>query len=121
MTYPDALPNAVSVFRDFSCAQKMRSERLSLPHQQNFVNKIQFIPFFQEVLNSLLPFITTISNASLLDGSLPASQHHAMDNRNVMHLGLPDLKTAFDTVDINLLNERLERIFRFKGKILQWL
>ena len=43
-----------------------------------------------------------------------------MDNRQVVLLVLLDLSAAFDTIDHNILINRLEKIYCIKGGALNW-
>jgi hypothetical protein len=45
----------------------------------------------------------------------------AMDEGNITLLGLLDLSAAFDTVDHDILLERLSTSYGISGSVLQWL
>ena len=45
----------------------------------------------------------------------------AADRRDVTLLGLFDLSSAFDTVDHEILINRLQTSFEIRGKVLSWI
>ena len=84
----------------------------------------------KECKSALLPVLTNIVNMSLQSASMPAALKEAvikpklkknnLDNQKCVVMLLLDMSAAFDTVDHDLLLERMAKRYGVKGNVLKW-
>ena len=105
-------------FRIFGRVRKMRFEKLSCArHQSHAVS----IPFQPQCIDDLLPFLTAMCNASLLEGHLPVSQRHAIITPLIKkpHLDAADVKNYRPVSNLTFVSKVVERLV--SGRLVGYL
>ena len=119
---PRILPTAVTSLSHFrACTEdEVREVIMRLPSKSCSLDPIP-TTILKECIDDLLPFLTAMCNASLLEGHLPVSQRHAIITPLIKkpHLDAADVKNYRPVSNLTFVSKVVERLV--SGRLVGYL
>ena len=119
---PRILPTAVTSLSNFrACTEdEVREVIMRSPSKSCSLDPIP-TTILKECIDDLLPFLTAMCNASLLEGHLPVSQRHAIITPLIKkpHLDATDVKNYRPVSNLTFVSKVVERLI--SGRLVSYL